>query len=76
MKFTESNIGATLIVEERLWRKKRMKTRAAVMYKHNEPVIVEELELDEPKANEVLVRTAASGVCHSDLVRRHGCYLL
>ena len=44
-----------------------MKTRAAVMYKHNEPVVVEELELDEPKANEVLVRTAASGVCHSDL---------
>ena len=44
-----------------------MKTRAAVMYEHHQPVIVEELELDEPKANEVLVRTAASGVCHSDL---------
>ena len=44
-----------------------MKTRAAVMYEHNQPVIVEELELDEPKANEVLIRTAASGVCHSDL---------
>lgn len=44
-----------------------MKTRAAVMYEHNQPVIVEELELDEPKASEVLVRTAASGVCHSDL---------
>ena len=44
-----------------------MKTRTAVMYEHNQPVVVEELELDEPKANEVLVRTAASGVCHSDL---------
>lgn len=44
-----------------------MKTRAAVMYKHNQPVVVEDLELEEPKANEVLVRTAASGVCHSDL---------
>ena len=44
-----------------------MKTRAAVMYEHNQPVVVEELELDEPKANEVLIRTAASGVCHSDL---------
>ena len=44
-----------------------MKTRAAVMYEHNQPVVVEELELDEPKADEVLVRTAASGVCHSDL---------
>lgn len=44
-----------------------MKTRAAVMYEHNQPVVVEELELEEPRANEVLVRTAASGVCHSDL---------
>ncbi len=44
-----------------------MKTRAAVMYEHNQPVVVEELELEGPKANEVLVRTAASGVCHSDL---------
>ncbi len=44
-----------------------MKTRAAVMYEHNQPVVVEELYLEEPKANEVLVRTAASGVCHSDL---------
>ncbi|MCY4404126.1 MAG: Zn-dependent alcohol dehydrogenase [Candidatus Poribacteria bacterium] len=44
-----------------------MKTRAAVMYEHNQPVVVEDLELEEPKANEVLVRTAASGVCHSDL---------
>ncbi len=44
-----------------------MKTRAAVVYEHNQPVVVEELELDEPRANEVLLRTAASGVCHSDL---------
>ena len=44
-----------------------MKTRAAVMYEHNQPVVVEELELDDPKENEVLVRTGASGVCHSDL---------
>lgn len=44
-----------------------MKTRAAVMYEHNQPVVVEELDLQEPKADEVLVRTAASGVCHSDL---------
>ncbi len=44
-----------------------MKTRAAVVYEHNEPVVVEELELEEPKSNEVLIRTGASGVCHSDL---------
>ena len=41
--------------------------RAAVLYEFNAPLVVEELELDPPKAGEVLVRMAASGVCHSDL---------
>ena len=44
-----------------------MKTTAAVVYEHNQPVVVEELTLDEPKAHEVLIRMAAAGVCHSDL---------
>jgi Zn-dependent alcohol dehydrogenase len=30
-------------------------------------VTVEEVELDEPKADEVLVKVAAAGVCHSDV---------
>jgi S-(hydroxymethyl)glutathione dehydrogenase/alcohol dehydrogenase len=41
--------------------------RAAVLHEFNAPLVVEELELDRPKAGEVLVRMAASGVCHSDL---------
>jgi S-(hydroxymethyl)glutathione dehydrogenase/alcohol dehydrogenase len=41
--------------------------RAAVLYEFDAPLVVEELELDPPKAGEVLVRMAASGVCHSDL---------
>jgi S-(hydroxymethyl)glutathione dehydrogenase / alcohol dehydrogenase len=43
-----------------------MRIRAAVL---REPgrVLVEEVELDPPKAGEVLVRVAAAGVCHSDL---------
>ncbi len=44
-----------------------MRTRTAVVYEHNKPVIVDDLELDEPKANEVLIRMVATGVCHSDL---------
>ncbi len=44
-----------------------MKTRAAVVYEHDAPVVVDTLTLDEPKANEVLLRMGASGVCHSDL---------
>ena len=41
--------------------------RAAVLHEFNAPLVVEELELDPPRAGEVLVRMAASGVCHSDL---------
>ena len=41
--------------------------RAAVLHAFEEPLVVEELELDPPKAGELQVRIAASGVCHSDL---------
>ncbi|MFM7536585.1 MAG: NDMA-dependent alcohol dehydrogenase [Acidimicrobiales bacterium] len=43
-----------------------MQTKAAVLWEVNAPWSVEEIELDEPKAGEVLVRLAASGMCHSD----------
>lgn len=43
-----------------------MRTRAAVLRAHNEPWSVEEIELDDPKHGEVLVKLAASGLCHSD----------
>lgn len=41
--------------------------RAAVLYEFGQPLVIEELELDSPRDGEVLVRMAASGVCHSDL---------
>lgn len=44
-----------------------MKTKAAVLNELNSPMVVEELELMEPQAGEVLVKFTASGVCHSDL---------
>lgn len=43
-----------------------MKTRAAVLWKTNEPWSVEEVELGDPKAGEVLVKLKAAGLCHSD----------
>ncbi len=43
-----------------------MRTRAAVLRELNTPWSVEEIELDPPKAGEVLVKLAASGMCHSD----------
>ena len=43
-----------------------MKTEAAVLWNVNEPWSVEEVELGDPVAGEVMVKLAASGMCHSD----------
>lgn len=44
-----------------------MKMKAAIMTEINKPLSIVEVELAEPKHNEVLVKIAATGVCHSDL---------
>ncbi|MBV1932842.1 MAG: Zn-dependent alcohol dehydrogenase [Porticoccaceae bacterium] len=49
-----------------------MKTKAAVMYEVGAPLVIEELELEGPKENEVLVKYVASGICHSDYSFRNG----
>ena len=49
-----------------------MKIQAAVFRAPNQPLSIEEVEIDEPAPHEVLVRTVASGVCHSDLHYVHG----
>ncbi|MDW3215280.1 MAG: alcohol dehydrogenase catalytic domain-containing protein [Ilumatobacteraceae bacterium] len=43
-----------------------MQTTAAVMRALDEPLSIEEIELDEPRAGEVLIRMAAVGICGSD----------
>ena len=50
----------------------RMKMRAAVLEAFGEPLVVQEVELDEPKGDEVLVRLVACGVCHTDLYTASG----
>jgi S-(hydroxymethyl)glutathione dehydrogenase/alcohol dehydrogenase len=49
-----------------------MRIKAAIFRAPNQPLTVEEVEVDEPGPYEVLVRTVASGVCHSDLHCVHG----
>jgi S-(hydroxymethyl)glutathione dehydrogenase/alcohol dehydrogenase len=49
-----------------------VKTKAAVLWDVGRDWDVVELELDEPKANEVLIRWVAAGFCHSDEHLRHG----
>ena len=43
--------------------------KAAVLYAKHQPLRVEEVDLDPPRQREVLVKMAASGVCHSDCQR-------
>ena len=47
-----------------------MKIKAAVLRTGDGPFSIEELDLEGPQANEVLVRLAAVGMCHTDLLSR------
>ena len=49
-----------------------MKTKAAVAHKAGQPLVIETVDLDGPKAGEVLVEIRASGVCHTDEFTRSG----
>ena len=49
-----------------------MQIRAAVLERFGEPLEVQEVELAEPRAGEVLVRLMACGVCHTDLFTASG----
>ena len=44
-----------------------MKTRAAVVEGQGQPFTMAEVELDEPREDEVLVRMVATGLCHTDI---------
>jgi S-(hydroxymethyl)glutathione dehydrogenase/alcohol dehydrogenase len=46
--------------------------RAAVLEEFGAPLVVQELQLDDPRAGEVLVRLEACGVCHTDLYTASG----
>src|SRR5690242_228054 len=46
--------------------------RAAVLEEFGKPLNVTEVELDEPRAGEVLVRLEACGVCHTDMYTASG----
>src|SRR5712671_2555401 len=45
---------------------KRMRTRAAVAFEAKKPLEIVELDVDGPKAGEVLVEIKATGICHTD----------
>ncbi len=49
-----------------------MKIRAAVLEEFGKPLEVQEVDLAEPRAGEVLVRLVACGVCHTDMYTASG----
>ena len=51
---------------------KAMKTRAAVAFEAGQPLEIVELDLEGPKAGEVLVEIMATGICHTDEFTRSG----
>ncbi len=46
--------------------------KAAVLYETKQPLVLEDVDLDEPKAGEVLVKVGAAGICRSDRHFMHG----
>jgi S-(hydroxymethyl)glutathione dehydrogenase/alcohol dehydrogenase len=49
-----------------------MKVKAAVAHKAGAPLVIETVDLDGPKAGEVMVEIKATGVCHTDEFTRSG----
>ena len=49
-----------------------MKTRAAIALEVGKPLVIDQVDLDGPKAGEVLVELKATGVCHTDEFTRSG----
>ena len=49
-----------------------MKTNAAVCYAAGEPLVIESVDLEGPRAGEVMVELKATGVCHTDEFTRSG----
>jgi aryl-alcohol dehydrogenase len=49
-----------------------MKIKAAIVKEAGGPFIIEEVELGDPRDNEVLVRMEGCGLCHTDLTAQHG----
>jgi S-(hydroxymethyl)glutathione dehydrogenase / alcohol dehydrogenase len=52
--------------------RRAVKVRAAVLEEFGRPLVVQEVELTEPRVGEALVRLVACGVCHTDMYTASG----
>jgi aryl-alcohol dehydrogenase len=51
-----------------------LRTRAALVHRPGGSFAFEEVEIDSPRPDEVLVRVVACGICHTDLAARDGLF--
>src|SRR3989304_5465152 len=61
-----------LHITEESRRRNAMRTRAAILTGYGQDWEVTDVELDEPREREVLLRVVAAGLCHSDEQFRTG----
>ena len=47
-----------------------MDVRAAIAYEAGKPLVIETVQLEGPRAGEVLVEIKATGICHTDMAVR------
>ncbi|GAA6236369.1 alcohol dehydrogenase 1 [Lates japonicus] len=52
---------------------KVIRCKAAVAWEPNKPLVIEEIEVAPPQANEVRIKIVATGVCHTDLYHLFEC---
>ncbi|GLI34190.1 alcohol dehydrogenase catalytic domain-containing protein [Desulforhabdus amnigena] len=52
----------------------KVRTRAAVVHEPGGLFIFEDVEIDTPRPDEVVVRIVACGVCHTDIAARDGFF--
>ncbi len=71
-----SRAGRREIANERIksLENREMSMKGAVLRESKKPLVIEDIQIDKPAAHEVLIRTAAAGVCHSDLHFQNGSY--
>lgn len=48
--------------------------RAAVTHAANAPFVMQDVALDDPRGDEILVRIEGVGICHTDLVAQAGYF--
>jgi S-(hydroxymethyl)glutathione dehydrogenase/alcohol dehydrogenase len=48
--------------------------KAAVLYEVNKPLVIEDIDIDDPGPGQVMVKTVSTGVCHSDLHQIEGLW--